>query len=362
MTNNINLPVGIDTDSFRKKLKAELENNLTKNTINSLASLLAIDYSIRFSAANMLDHIEVCIARLRSHIKGKVVTDDSFSSSLALFAVAITIDKEKAEDTEYREKDQSIELNKKENEVSSTLVNLSPKELAKEEMHADFSLKNKSKSTIGAVIGAIVASCFPDSKESEKRILSEVLDACSEIHDISEILELVNSDPALFKGVADKALSENKKREEIAKFVISQISKIIHQQQKISQAKSNIRSWSSKLVLTACISVAAGVGFAVTGPVLPILLVPAIIATSRISSKITEVVHGEISSKANTIKHDQELLNHYKSATISSLAINNFGKSEQLTKPISIDLSKASGVAHKIPAQAQGKKNKERVR
>ncbi len=358
MRNTINLPDGIDANSFQQQLRANLKNNLTKNTINNLASLLAIDYCIRSNSMNMLDHIESCITRLQKHIKNKVVTDDSFSSSMGLFTVAITPQEKKHKDTFSKTKHKSIEASneespdennkKEEKQVSSTLVNLSPEELFKDDLHADFSIADKAKSAIKATIRTIVASCFPNTNQSEKHSLSVVLDSCSEIYDISEILELVNSDPALFKEIADKALSEKTTREDIAKFVIKHINKILHQQQKISKAKSNIRSWSSKLTLAACISVAAGIGFVVTGPALPILLIPTIIASSKISGKIAELVHEKIISASKSIKDDQELLNHLKSTTTSSLAINKTNKLVEISNSKSFDLQQARAVVQNI--------------
>lgn len=349
MQNKINLPDGIDVSSFYEKLKSELSNNLTPSTISNLSGLLALDYTTRLNSNNIKDHLETCIKRLKNHLKGKVVTDDSFSSAMALFAAAITPERNLSQDVNYKSKDQSIQAdneksNNKQQEAPPALTNLSPEELIKDDTHANDISISDSKSAMSAAIGAIVSGSFANSPKNEKHMLAEILNSCSNIHDIGEILELVNSDPKLFKAVADKAISEKKKKEDIAKFVVSHISKILHQQQKISQAKSGIKAWSSKLTLTACVTVAAGIGFAVTGPALPVLLVPAIVATSRVAGRIADVTHEKIASTTKTIKHGQELLDSYKSTTISSLKQHKFGKSAQVTNSQSVDLSKIRGV------------------
>ncbi|MFU7501538.1 MAG: RP853 family protein, partial [Candidatus Tisiphia sp.] len=80
-------------------------------------NIIAIDYEIRLkSTPEIKVYISNCIGKLRAFFGQKVITDDSFSTVLMLFSVAIS-----SSAVDYQDRDNI--LNKSEDIVIDTIIN-----------------------------------------------------------------------------------------------------------------------------------------------------------------------------------------------------------------------------------------------
>ena len=91
MQRNITLPPGANPEAFQEYFLDFLGNNLSESLCSSISNLLAIDYSGRLeSAPELKEYINICALRIKKYLGLKVVTDESFSSAMTLFTIAIT--------------------------------------------------------------------------------------------------------------------------------------------------------------------------------------------------------------------------------------------------------------------------------
>ena len=197
MKNNIDLLNDIDNSAFLSRIKSYLSNNLNNYLITSLANMLTIDYVNRLKKEPPLDeYAQKCVDRLKKHLKHIVVTDESFSEVMTLFAIAITDKKE----------------------IGDELVNT-------QEKNQDI------------LIDGLVAAHFSDLSPTEQKNLKEVLKVLLNGRDGKEIMNLMNSDPKLFYSVVFSAYKEKTKQKELMQAVTINLNKIIADTKSINRKK-----------------------------------------------------------------------------------------------------------------------------
>lgn len=260
MKNNINFLKNIDNTPFLNKIKLHLENNLNNYLISSLSNVLTIDYVNRLRAEPQIDKYAMkCVERLKNHLKHMVVTDESFSSTMSLFAIALTEEK-----------------------------NLDDESLKPEEKNQD------------VIIDSMLATQFGDLSPIEQKNIKEVLKNLLMGRDGKEIMNFINSDPKLFYSVIFSAHREKAKQKDFMTTITNNLNKIIADTKSINRKKNNIKSLVGKITMVIGLAAIASAGAVIGGLVLPALLIPAAAITINLGPVIGEQL-GEIIAKNNNL-------------------------------------------------------------
>ncbi len=260
MKNNIKFLKNIDNTPFLNKIKLHLENNLNNYLISSLSNVLTIDYVNRLRAEPQIDKYAMkCVERLKNHLNHMVVTDESFSSTMSLFAIALTEEKK-----------------------------LDDESLKPEEKNQD------------VIIDSMLATQFGDLSPIEQKNIKEVLKNLLMGRDGKEIMNFINSDPKLFYSVIFSAHREKAKQKDFMTTITNNLNKIIADTKSINRKKNNIKSLVGKITMVIGLAAIASAGAVIGGLVLPALLIPAAAITINLGPVIGEQL-GEIIAKNNNL-------------------------------------------------------------
>ena len=242
MKNNIILPPGANPEAFQEYFLDFLGNNLSESLCRSISNLLAIDYSGRLeSAPELKEYINICALRIKKHLGLKVVTDESFSSSMSLFTIAITPERDiDADDAKSQEQSQDALID---SVIETHFVNLSPEE----------------------------ATLI-------KSLMKELLNG----KDGKEMMNAISSNPKLFYSVVVSALRENKKQKEVSEAIHQHLTTIISKNRK----QTGIKSLASKIAFAGGLMLAASTGLILGGLALPALIIPATAAAIKLAPKL----------------------------------------------------------------------------
>jgi len=262
MKNNITLPEGANPEAFQNYFLDFLGNNLSNSLCNSISNLLAIDYSGRLeSAPNLKEYINLCALRIKKSLGLKVVTDESFSSAMTLFTIAITPERDIDEDDSIsQEKSQDALID---SVIAVHFVNLSPKETT-----------------------------------LIKSLMKELLNG----KDGKEMMNAISSNPKLFYSVVVSALRENKKQKEVSEAIHQHLTTISSKDRQNEKQKTGVKSLSSQIALAGGLMIAASTGLILEGLALPALIIPATAAAIKLAPKLGEQTADSLSQNSTTIK------------------------------------------------------------
>jgi hypothetical protein len=309
MRNEIKLPEGVNPKPFYLYFEEHLSNNLGDTLIHSISNLLAIDYSIRLkSAPELKEYVKLCGSRLKKHLDQKIIFNETFSSVMTLFAIAITPEKQTDEDN-----DKSIEQSQ------------------------------------DAVIESIISSHFGDLSLKEQQIIRLVLKDLLSGKDGKELMSIVLSDPKLFHSTVLSAVQAKKQQQKISEFVVVQLNSILSQSKALDQKVTGFKSTFAKMAMVGSIIIAASIGVVVGGLALPVLVLPATLYAVKygpsLGEKIGTIVAKNIPSIANETKNLNQLKNATKEVSIdtpklkTSTAIKNElsqEKTKELAKTVEL--------------------------
>ncbi len=294
MKNNIDPLKDIDNSAFLNKIKSYLGNNLNNYLITSLANMLAIDYAHRLKQEPQIDeYVQKCVDRLKNHLKHMIVTDESFSEVMTLFAIAITDKKE----------------------IDDELVNT-------QEKNQDI------------FIDDFVAAHFSDLSPAEQKNVKEILKTLLNGRDGKEIMNLINSNPKLFYSVVFSAYKEKAKQKEILHAVTINLNKIIADTKSINRKKNNIKSITSKITMAAGLVAIASAGAFIGGLMLPALIVPAFALSVKFAPVVGERIGETIAQNNGMVQKKQTHLKEF----MASIAQPELGQKLSHSKAYKKDL------------------------
>ncbi len=272
MKNKIKLPAGVDPNPFNLHLDEYLSNNLGVQLRRSISNLLAIDYSLRLKSTPLLDeYVNLCGSRLKKHLDHKIIFDETFSSAMTLFAVAITPN------------DQSDDENNKSAEQSQD-----------------------------AVIESVISSHFGDLSPEEQQTIRMVLKDLLNSKDGKELMTIVTSDPKLFHSIVLSAIKAKKQQQEISEFVGAHLNSILVQSKALNQKVSGFKSAFAKVALAGSVIIAASIGIVIGGLALPVLILPATLYAVKYAPALGEKIGNRIAQNVPSIVNETKNLNKLK--------------------------------------------------
>jgi hypothetical protein len=265
-----------------------------------LGGMLALDYNIRVKGA-VTDHIATCVTKLKNYLGQKVITDDSFSTIVVLFSVAISPE---------QRKDNKNSMNQE--QVQDTTID------------------------------SIINLHFGDLTAQEKDLVRGLLKDMLLSKDRSAIVNFIAAESKLFKKLVLEALIMSSKQLEINNQVRKNMQKILHKVVDLNKKITNFKEIASKLTMTACTLGVIGAGLLTGGIILPIIAVPGLLLSMKYAPKMGERVGQMIldSDKAITaeIHNITELKNEILKDNKAKISQQEVLK-EQTKQVSTIDLS-----------------------
>ncbi|MDC0864848.1 RP853 family protein [Rickettsiaceae bacterium] len=277
MKNNIGLSLGETPTLFTSRIIENLTHNLSESTCKSVASLLAIDYVNRLnSSPDLLEYIETCISRLKKHLGLRIILDSDFTSSMHLFTIAITPEK----DIEDNNKNQTLEA------------------------------------SIESTIEHIISSFFSDITPMEQAMVKSILEELLSGKDTKEITNFITSNPKLFYSFVVQSMNTQKHQEEITLSVKHNLENIINHSKQLERKVENIKDISGKAILATSMLLVSSISVVVSPALLPLFLVPSIITSVKYAPKLGNKLGDIISQGSDSIKQDTKILNKLLSKNI----------------------------------------------
>ena len=248
MNTDLSLPPGVDPNPFKEYFLEYLGANLSESLCSSVANLLAIDYVGRLESKPDLDlHINECTLRIKKQLGLKVVTDESFSSVVSLFTIAITPERDLDTDDEKTQ----------------------------EQSH-------------DALIDSIIATYFHDLTPEETAIIKSLMKEILSGKDGKEMMIVASSNPKLFYSIVVSAIREKNKLEEVLESVKLHLTQIMSKNKQQIKQQSGLKGLVSKLSLIGGLMLTASTGLVLGGVTLPALILPATAAVVKLSPKLGE--------------------------------------------------------------------------
>lgn len=268
MNTDLSLPPGVDPTPFKEYFLEYLGANLSEALCSSVANLLAIDYSGRLESKPDLDyHINECTLRIKKHLGLRVVTDESFSSVMSLFTIAITPEREIDADDDK----------------------------SQEQSH-------------DALIDSIIATYFHDLTPEETAIIKSLIKEILNGKDGKEMMNVASSNPKLFYSIVVSAVREKNKLEEVLESVKLHLTRILSKNKQQVKQQSGIKGLVSKISLIGGLMLTASTGLVMGGLALPALILPATAAVVKLSPKLGEKVSPSTEQEINTIQEESETI------------------------------------------------------
>lgn len=292
----------IDVAAFKDPISQELSNNLDEKLCASLASILAIDYATRLESKGItLDYVNTCISKLKRFLKSHVITDNSFSTALTLFTVAIS-----PEDMNFKDKN---------------------------------SILNQEQSQ-DASIDAIVGMHFDGYSKQEQGQIKLILKSMLAHLSPKEILNYFASDPQVLKNIVSNALKTSAKQQEMNDYALGEINKIF-QKNIALESKSNRFKQMAATIATSVASLAVMTSCALVGGIaLPIVLIPTAVLSLKfapvIGEKLGETILNYDKSFNLEKKNFQTIKNNIVNAVVQAPDIEQ-QQTKDLTKGKSLD-------------------------
>jgi len=270
MKNELKLPEGVNPKPFYLHLEEHLGNNFGDTLRRSISNLLAIDYSIRLkSTPELEEYVNLCGSRLKKHLDHKIIFNETFSSAMTLFAIAITPEKQDDEET-----DKSVEQSQ------------------------------------DAIIESVISSHFGDLSHDEQQIIKIVLKDLLNSKDGKELMAIVTSDPKLFHSTVLSAVRTKKQQQEISEFVRIQLSSILLHSKALDQKVTGLKSTFAKIALVGGIIVAASIGLVIGGLALPALILPVTLYAVKHGPAVGEKIGIIVAQNVPSIVKETKNLKH----------------------------------------------------
>jgi hypothetical protein len=267
MKNNIVQHIEAESSAFKEYFLEYLASNLSNKLCESISNLLALDYSNRLkSEPDLKEYINLCTLRLKKHLVQKVVTDESFSSAMSLFAIAITPERDLDADDD-----------------------------------------NAQKQSQDAVIDAIIATQFIDLSPDELILIKSLIKELLNGKDGKEMMNIISSNPKLFYSHVVSALRENKKQKEILESVQLHLKTIVSKGKQAEKKHIGFKNLFGKLSLVGGLMLAASTGLIIGGLALPILIVPLTATAVRLAPKIAEKITNIVEQESITPKSGSKI-------------------------------------------------------
>ncbi len=287
MKNDIKLPAGVDPKPFYLHLDRHLSNNLGEQLRRAISNLLAIDYSLRLKSTPQLEeYVNLCGSRLKKHLDQKIILNETFSSAMTLFAIAITPEKQDDEDN-TKSAEQSQE----------------------------------------AVVESVISTHFGNLSHAEQQTIRMVLKDLLNGKDGKELITIVTSDPKLFHSIVLSAVKAKKQQQEISESVGTHLHSILVQSKALNQKVTGFKAAFAKIALVGSVIVAASIGMVVGGLALPALILPATLYAIKygpvLGEKIGNMVAQKVPSIANETKNLNQLKNISKQVLIDAPELSN---------------------------------------
>jgi hypothetical protein len=275
MKNKLTLSTTGNSKPFLQEITYHLSTNLTEKLIKTLSNILALDYANRLKSEPPVEvYIPLCIRRLQNYLGYKIITDEDFATGMRLFCVAITPEKDTANDISSQEQVQD------------------------------------------AAVDAVIDMHFGDLPKGEREAIKLVLKGLFSGKDGHEISNFLNSNPKLFHCILIGAIREKKKQQEITEFVKLHINRFIIESNSVDKKIGKLRNLGSKFSLAATLMAVASAGLAIGGLILPAFMIPATAVSVKYAPKAGEKVGEIVAGNIETIQNHKETLAEVKSAVI----------------------------------------------
>lgn len=267
MNNDISIAFGQEIKLFESTISEIFISNIPLKNCRELASLLAIDYVNRLnSTPPVREYLNICAEKLTNYIGRKVITNDSFTTSMNLFTVAISPE-QKVENHELSEK--------------------------------------QARET---ALDVIIATTFNDIPANEVANLKDILKSMLSGKDTNEIFEFINNNREAFKALVQNSLKQKHKHDEMVFTLHANLLKAAKKHKENHTLGSNIRTLFSKITLAAGIAAIGSAGLVVGGLALPAILVPAIIGVNKIAGYVTDKTSDLIVQNHPTFKNNNNTI------------------------------------------------------
>lgn len=273
-----------------------------------------IDHKARLkSIPEIRTHLNNCIYKLKSFLGQKVLTDDSFSTILTLFAVAIS-----PETTDFQ--DSNI-LQKSENILIDTLINI----------------------------------YFPDVNIKEKNNIKLILKNLFSAKNSHEIINLIQAEPEILQTTIMSALKKYQNLIEINQQIKSDLDKIANITSTHYKKIEILRQAASKIITAICTVAVGAITVATAGASSALMVVPAAILAVKYAPKIGESIGERILSIDKSLINEQEKINWLK----TNIYKNNkeFLYKEQLLAKFEIEKINQLNTGIQVPSIKVDNKN-----
>lgn len=311
---NLSLPPDVDPTPFKEYFLEYLGANLSKRLCESLANLLAIDYAGRLNAApDLTIHINECTLRIKKQLGLKVITDESFSSIMDLFIIAIT-----------PERDLDTDENNKSNEQSHD-----------------------------ALIDSIIASYFYDLTPEETAIIRTLMKEILNSKNGKEMMNAASSNPKLFYSIVVSAIREKDKLQEVLESVKLHLTRIFLKNKEQFKKQSRLQTIVSKISLIGGLMLTASTGLALGGLALPALILPATATVVKASPELGEKIATPSNKRINEKGKEEKTITNTLHLTDKE---NSVGHSAQKNIEQKLIKSKLKNLLESIEVSKQSEK------
>ncbi|WP_341755090.1 RP853 family protein [Candidatus Tisiphia endosymbiont of Ptychoptera albimana] len=266
----MNIFSSINISICKKRISEELFNNITKHACLTLANIIAIDYEIRLKSTPEIDvHISNCIGKLRVFLGQKVITDDSFSTVLMLFSVAISPD-------EYQDGDNIL---------------------------------NKSEDII---IDTLISTNFGKANSEERKVIKQVLKDLLAARNSYELTNFIQLEPEIFCTTVMHAVKKYQNPKEVSTNARLEINRIVNVAVKHNKKIEIFKQATSKIITAISVLAVGAISVATAGATFAFMVVPASILAIEYAPKIGEKIGGVILSQDKSMSVQEEKITALK--------------------------------------------------
>lgn len=289
---DLSLPPGVDPKPFKEYFLKYLGGNLSEKLCASLANLLAVDYAGRLkSEPDLAFHVNECTLRIKKQLGLKVITDESFSSVMSIFIIAITPEKNIDTDENNKSKEQSHE----------------------------------------ALINSIIASYFYNLSPEEASIIKALMKEILNSTDGKNMLNVASSNPKLFYSIVVSAIRENEKLQEVLESLKLHLNRIFLKDKEQLKQQNALQTIVSKISLIGGLFLTASTGLVLGGLALPALILPATATVVKVSPQLGEKIATPPDKNISKKENEEKTIIHTISSTNkeNSVALSNEKNAEQ---------------------------------
>ncbi|HJD55571.1 MAG TPA: RP853 family protein [Rickettsia endosymbiont of Pyrocoelia pectoralis] len=296
----------IDTNLFKKEIKNNFINNLTKITLSTLANMLAIDYVARLgSKPEAKKYIQTCVLKLKNYLGLRFINDDDFSVALGLFAIMISPDDKNGQD--------------KNNEQSQDIV---------------------AENLVEMYFGAEKISGV------EKEKIKSVFKVLLKEKNFESIINYAQSHVKLFRTSIIYAINKYNSPNEINSYIQQEYNKILEVSLEFTKKSNIFKQFTGKIAGAICALLVGAISVATAGAAFSLLVVPASIFAVRYAPVLGEKIGELILSNDNAVRLEQsridkfmEKLQFNKESLLSQEKTKNLRKNTTITPSSKVGVS-----------------------